>query len=315
MTLSGLFLLIKYMFLYGSVMLLVAMGGMWSEHSGIINIALEGIMTIGAVAGALILCILPKEMAPGMVVLISCVVACAAGIVYSALLAFASINLKADQTIGGTALNLMGTALALVLVKNYNLSTVGNQSPKLTYTNAPFIFKIGEVTCNWFVVAAVVMLIISYLLMYKTKFGLRLRACGEHPQAADSVGINVYKMRWLGVLISGLLGGLGGFAYIVPSVSIWNFEQGVAGMGFLSLAVMIFGQWHPIRIAGCAIFFAIFKSLADVVDAFPALASLGLPKEIYRMLPFVASLIVLAFTSKNSRAPKAEGIPYDKGQR
>lgn len=315
MTVSGLFLLIKYMLLYGSVMLLVAMGGMWSEHSGIINIALEGIMTVGAVAGALILCVLPEGMSPGLVVLISSIVACAAGVLYSALLAFASVNLKADQTIGGTALNLMGTALALVLVKNYNLNTVKNQSPKLAYSNTPFIFKIGEVTCNWFVVFAIVLLIVSFLLMYKTRFGLRLRACGEHPQAADSVGINVYKMRWIGVLISGFLGGLGGFAFIVPSVSIWNFEQGVAGMGFLSLAVMIFGQWHPLRIAGCACFFALFKSLADVVDAFPVLATLGLPKEIYRMLPFIASLIVLAFTSKNSRAPKAEGIPYDKGLR
>ena len=311
---TGLVLLIKYALLYGSVLLLVAMGGMWSEHSGIINIALEGIMTIGAVAGALALCLLPKDMSAGMIVLLSILIACAAGILYSALLAFASINLKADQTIGGTALNLMGTALALVLVKNYNLTHGGGQSPKLTYDNGPFIFKIGDITVNVFVFLAIALLVISYYLMYKTKFGLRLRACGEHPQAAASVGINVYRMRWAGVLISGLLGGLGGFAYVVPSVSIWNFEQGVAGMGFLSLAVMIFGQWHPIRIAFCALFFAVFKSLADIADS-TFLGSLNLAKEIYRMMPFIFSLIVLAFTSKRSKAPKAEGIPYDKGMR
>ena len=311
---TGLVLLIKYALLYGSVLLLVAMGGMWSEHSGIINIALEGIMTIGAVAGALALCMLPKDMSAGMIVLLSILIACAAGILYSALLAFASINLKADQTIGGTALNLMGTALALVLVKNYNLTHGGGQSPKLTYDNGPFIFKIGDITVNMFVFLAIALLVISYYLMYKTKFGLRLRACGEHPQAAASVGINVYRMRWAGVLISGLLGGLGGFAYVVPSVSIWNFEQGVAGMGFLSLAVMIFGQWHPIRIAFCALFFAVFKSLADIADS-TFLGSLNLAKEIYRMMPFIFSLIVLAFTSKRSKAPKAEGIPYDKGMR
>ena len=311
---TGLVLLIKYALLYGSVLLLVAMGGMWSEHSGIINIALEGIMTIGAVAGALALCMLPKDMSAGMIVLLSILIACAAGILYSALLAFASINLKADQTIGGTALNLIGTALALVLVKNYNLTHGGGQSPKLTYDNGPFIFKIGDITVNVFVFLAIALLVISYYLMYKTKFGLRLRACGEHPQAAASVGINVYRMRWAGVLISGLLGGLGGFAYVVPSVSIWNFEQGVAGMGFLSLAVMIFGQWHPIRIAFCALFFAVFKSLADIADS-TFLGSLNLAKEIYRMMPFIFSLIVLAFTSKRSRAPKAEGIPYDKGMR
>ena len=311
---TGLILLIKYALLYGSVLLLVAMGGMWSEHSGIINIALEGIMTIGAVAGALALCMLPKDMSAGLLVLLSILIACAAGILYSALLAFASINLKADQTIGGTALNLMGTALALVFVKNFNLTHGGGQSPKLTYDNGPFIFKIGDITVNVFVFLAIALLVISYYLMYKTKFGLRLRACGEHPQAAASVGINVYRMRWAGVLISGLLGGLGGFAYVVPSVSIWNFEQGVAGMGFLSLAVMIFGQWHPIRIAFCALFFAVFKSLADIADS-TFLGSLNLAKEIYRMMPFIFSLIVLAFTSKRSRAPKAEGIPYDKGMR
>jgi len=311
---TGLVLLVKYALLYGSVLLLVAMGGMWSEHSGIINIALEGIMTIGAVAGALALCMLPKDMSAGMIVLLSILIACAAGILYSALLAFASINLKADQTIGGTALNLIGTALALVLVKNYNLTHGGGQSPKLTYDNGPFIFKIGDITVNVFVFLAIALLVISYYLMYKTKFGLRLRACGEHPQAAASVGINVYRMRWAGVLISGLLGGLGGFAYVVPSVSIWNFEQGVAGMGFLSLAVMIFGQWHPIRIAFCALFFAVFKSLADIADS-TFLGSLNLAKEIYRMMPFIFSLIVLAFTSKRSKAPKAEGIPYDKGMR
>ena len=271
-------------------------------------------MTIGAVAGALALCLLPTGMSPGAIVALSILVACAAGVVYSALLAFASINLKADQTIGGTALNLMGTALALVLVKNYNLTHGGSQSPKLTYDNTPFIFKIGSVTVNVFVFLAIALLIISFFLMYKTKFGLRLRACGEHPQAAASVGINVFRMRWAGVLISGLLGGLGGFAYVVPSVSIWNFEQGVAGMGFLSLAVMIFGQWHPVRIALCAIFFALFKSLADIADS-TFLGSLNLAKEIYRMMPFIFSLIVLAFTSKKSKAPKAEGIPYDTGMR
>ena len=311
---TGLVLLIKYALLYGSVLLLVAMGCMWSEHSGIINIALEGIMTIGAVAGALALCMLPKDMSAGMIVLLSILIACAAGILYSALLAFASINLKADQTIGGTALNLMGTALALVLVKNYNLTHGGGQSPKLTYDNGPFIFKIGDITVNVFVFLAIALLVISYYLMYKTKFGLRLRACGEHPQAAASVGINVYRMRWAGVLISGLLGGLGGFAYVVPSVSIWKFEQGVAGMGFLALAIMIFGNWHPIRIAFCALFFAVFKSLADIADS-TFLGSLNLAKEIYRMMPFIFSLIVLAFTSKRSKAPKAEGIPYDKGMR
>ena len=150
---------------------------------------------------------------------------------------------------------------------------------------------------------------------YKTRLGLRLRACGEHPQAADSVGINVYKMRYIGVLISGVLGGIGGMAYIIPSVSSWNFEVGVSGAGFLALAVMIFGQWKPFRIFFAAVFFALFKSLANIASSIPFLAGLGWTQNMYNMIPFIASMVILAFTSKKSRAPKAEGIPYDKGSR
>ena len=155
----------------------------------------------------------------------------------------------------------------------------------------------------------------SYILLYKTRFGLRLMACGEHPQAADSVGINVYKMRYAGVLISGVLGGLGGIVYITAGVSEWKFEMGVAGFGFLALAVMIFGQWKPQRIAAAALLFGLFRALSNVYTGFSFLASLNIPSSVYNMLPYVISLIVLAFTSQKSRAPKAEGIPYDKGLR
>jgi len=161
----------------------------------------------------------------------------------------------------------------------------------------------------------VLMLIFAYVTLYKTKFGLRLMACGEHPQAADSVGINVYKMRWSGVLISGLLGGLGGICYILAGVSEWKFENGVAGFGFLALAVMIFGQWKPTRIALAALLFGFFRALSNVYFGFPFLMSLNLPGSVYNMMPYIISLVVLAFTSQNSRAPKAEGIPYDKGTR
>ena len=303
-------LLIKYTLLYGIVLMLVALGGMFSEHSGIINIALEGIMVIGGVAGVLTLTMLPAEMPVFLVVLISVLVAALAGMVYSLLLAFASINLKADQTIGGTALNLLATAIAVVLAKNFSDSG----SAKLNYTNAAFIYKIGPFTVNIFLFIGIILLICSYVFLFKTKWGLRLRACGEHPQAADSVGINVYQWRYTGVIISGALGGIGGFAYIVPSVTTWNFEVGVAGAGFLALAVMIFGQWKPFHIAGAAVFFAVFRSLANIADS-TVLSHLGLSKNIYNMMPFIASMIILAFTSKNSQAPKAEGIPYDKGAR
>ena len=300
-------LLIKYTLLYGIVLMLVALGGMFSEHSGIINIALEGIMVIGGVAGVLTLTMLPAEMP---VFLVAVLVAAIAGMVYSLLLAFASINLKADQTIGGTALNLLATAVAVVISKNFSDSG----SAKLNYSNKPFLFSIGGLELSIFVPLGIALLIISYIVLYKTRFGLRLRACGEHPQAADSVGINVYKMRYAGVVISGALGAIGGLAYIVPPVQTWNFEVGVAGAGFLAMAVMIFGQWKPFNICGAAMFFAVFKSLANIADS-TFLAQLHWSSNIYNMMPFVASMVILAFTSKNSMAPKAEGIPYDKGSR
>ena len=303
-------LLLKYTLLYGVVLMLVALGGMFSEHSGIINIALEGIMVIGGLAGVLTVAMLPAGTNGAVVVIASILVAELAGMIYSLLLAFASINLKADQTIGGTALNMLATAIAIILAKNFN----GSTSAKIAYTNKAFLFKLGDLELSVFIPLGIVLLVLSYIVMYKTRFGLRLRSCGEHPQAADSVGINVYRMRYAGVIISGVLGGIGGLAYIIPSVQTWNFEVGVAGTGFLALAVMIFGQWKPWNICGAALFFAVFKSLANIADS-TFLAQLGWSSNIYNMMPFIASMVILAFTSKNSQAPKAEGIPYDKGSR
>ena len=304
-------LLIKYTLLYGIVLMLVALGGMFSEHSGVINIALEGIMVIGGLGGVLTVAMLQGTVPAWLLVALAIFVAALSGMVYALLLAFASINLKADQTIGGTALNMLATALAVILAKMYN----GSTSSKVSYTNNAFLFKIGGLDLSVFIPLGIVLLIVSYIVMYKTRFGLRLRAWpASSPQAADSVGINVYKMRYAGVLISGVLGGIGGLAYIIPSVQTWSFEVGVAGTGFLALAVMIFGQWKPVHIFGAAMFFAVFKSLANIADA-TFLAQLGWSSNIYNMMPFIASMVILAFTSKNSMAPKAEGVPYDKGSR
>ena len=267
------FLLLKYTLLYTVVLMMVALGGMFSERSGIINIALEGIMVIGGLMGVIAIQMMPAGASAFSIVLVSVLAAGIAGMLYAGLLAFASINLNADQTIGGTALNLLATALAMVIAKGVNHSA----SAKLDYSNRVFVYDFGPLT--------------------------------------DSVGINVYKMRYIGVLISGVLGGIGGMAYIIPSVSSWNFEVGVSGAGFLALAVMIFGQWKPFRIFLAAVFFALFKSLANIASSIPFLADLGWTQNMYNMIPFIASMIILAFTSKKSRAPKAEGIPYDKGSR
>lgn len=311
-------LLTQYTLIFASILILVALGGCVSEHSGVINLGLEGIMVIGALGGALVMKYLPAGTSPFVLVILTMMAAIVAGTVYSSLLAVACINFKADQTIIGTALNLLGVAAATVAVKAINIAEdPNNTSSEIVYREGrqAFLTDIGGFELNVFMIIAFVVLIGIAVMLYKTRFGLRLMACGEHPQAADSVGINVYKMRWAGVLLSGALGGLGGIVYITAGVSQWMFENGVAGFGFLALAVMIFGQWKPKRIAWAALLFGFFRALGNVHSGFDFLKALDLPSGVYNMLPYAVSLIVLAFTSKRSRAPKAEGIPYDKGSR
>ena len=311
-------LLLQYTLIFASVLLLVALGGCFSEHSGVINIGLEGIMVMGALGGALMMKFLPVGTSALVVVLLTVLASILLGMIYSLLLAVAAVNFKADQTLVGTAMNLLGTAAATVFVKAMNTAAdPDNVSSTIQYLDGrkAFLVNIGSFEFNWCMLLAVIALVIAYVVLYKTRFGLRLCACGEHPQAADSVGINVYRMRYAGVLISGVLGGLGGIVYIIAGVSEWKFENGVAGFGFLALAVMIFGQWKPTRIALAALLFGFFRALGNVYSGFELLSSLNLPSSVYNMLPYIISLIVLAFTSQKSRAPKAEGVPYDKGQR
>lgn len=311
-------ILISYTLIFAAILLLVALGGCFSEHSGVINIGLEGIMVIGALGGALIMQVLSPELPAIFMILIVMVISMLSGMIYSLLLAVAAINFSADQTLVGTAMNMLATAGATVIVRAINSAAdASNVSSALRYGKQKdaFGFDIAGFSFNWFVVITVIILIAANIVLYKTKFGLRLRACGEHPQAADSVGINVYLMRYAGALISGALGGLGGIVYITTGVSEWKFEYGVAGFGFLALAVMIFGQWKPTRIALAALLFGLFRSLSNVYVAFDSLVSLGIPSYVYNMMPYIVSLVVLALTSGKSRAPKAEGIPYDKSMR
>ena len=312
-------LLLQYTLLFASVLMLVALGGCFAERSGVINIGLEGIMVVGALGGALVLKFLPISVGAPVMVL-ACVLASALfGLLFSLLLAVAAINFKADQTITGTAMNMLATAAVTVIVKAMNTAASGGNdvSSEIWYTHTKdlLLVRIGNFEFNWFMLVAAIALVISFVCLYKTRFGLRLRACGEHPQAADSVGINVYKMRYAGVLLSGILGGLGGIVYITAGVSVWKFENGVAGFGFLALAVMIFGAWHPLKIALAALLFGFFRALGNVYSGIDLLAMLNVPSFVYNMLPYIISLVVLAFTSEKSRAPKAEGIPYDKGSR
>ena len=313
-------------------LLVVALGGMFSERSGTINIALEGIMIVGALFSCLYLNSVSKSGwgadHPLLAMLFAILIAGFSGIIFSLFLALASVSLKADQTIGGTALNMFAPAFAIVLtwaIQGQGQTTIEiptwvritQQSLGLTPSATPnfmetFILK------NLFLTTPVVLLFlaITVFVIYKTRFGLRLRACGEHPQAADSVGINVYRLRYTGVGISGFLGGIGGLAFTIAAGS--GFQSTVAGYGFFALAVMIFGNWKPVRIFGAALFFALFKvigSYTGSISFLPRFEGVKSADYIYQMLPYIVTMIVLIFTSKKSRAPKAEGIPYDKGTR
>jgi ABC-type uncharacterized transport system permease subunit len=246
-------------------------------------------------------------------------VAGAAGIVFSLFHAFAAIHMKADQVISGTALNTFAPAFCIFIARTFQ------QTQQVQFEN---VFRIESVPVlgsipiigdllfkNTYITTYIglLFLLLAWVIIYKTRFGLRLRACGELPQAADSAGISVYKMRYAGTLISGFLAGIGGLIFVVPTSNVFNAD--VAGYGFLALAVLIFGQWKPFRIFFAALFFGFMKTVAATSSGIPFLAGLNIPPYIYKMVPYIATLIVLAFVSKNSAAPAAEGEPFDKGKR
>ena len=300
-------------------LLIVALGGMFSERSGVINIALEGIMTMGAFTSILFINLTGKSMSGQGQLLIAIVIAMVTGVVFSLFHAYAAINMKADQTISGTALNMFAPAFAIFVARIIQ----GVQQIQFNNTfridSVPVLGSIPVIGDLFFkntyitTYMGIAILVISTIVLYKTRFGLRLRACGEHPQAADAAGVNVYRMQYAGVMISGALAGLGGLVFVVPTST--NFNASVAGYGFLALAVLIFGQWKPIRIMWASLFFGLTKAVAAAYSGIPFLNNMGIPSYLYKMIPYIATLIVLIFTSKNSQAPRASGVPYDKGAR
>lgn len=330
--------LLQKTLIFAVPLLIVALAGMYAERSGIINIALDGIMIFGAFVGAVFALNIRKI--PWFVdhnqltFVCAMLVAALAGALFSLLLAWAAIKFKADQTIGGTALNLLAPALALFLIKVFTSQDMLEMKAAKNSEGKPVDFgfvilndnlsPVGRIFFDKAYIStfiAIGVFIALSVFMYKTKTGLRLRACGEHPQAADSVGIDVAKMRYLGTTISGALGGMGGYIYIA-TVANGTATGAVAGMGFLAIAIMIFGNWKPLGIALGSLLFGFLKCLGVVYtnldingDGVYGLAKLNLPMYFYNMIPYVVVLVVLAFTAGKSRAPKAEGIPYDKGQR
>ena len=311
---------ITFLLAYVCILSITALGGMFSEKSGTIALSLEGCMTIGALSAGIAMHLLPASIPNGLSALIVILIALISGGLYSLLLAVASITFKADQTLVGTALNILSTALAVVLIKLVTKSEalpVGQS--RLNYTRFYEIFNVNffglqEVKFNWLIIIVLVLIPIVYFVIYKTKYGLRLSSCGENPSSADSLGINVNKTRYVGILLSGIFAGLGGLFLLTTSAE-WEFANGANGIGFLALAVLIFGQWKPLYIFLGAFVFSVFKTLSVVYPSINFLANLGISSYFYLALPYVVCLIVLVFTSKKNAGPKAVGIPYDKGKR
>lgn len=304
-------------------LMVVALGGLFSEKSGVINIALEGKMILGAFSGTMFIHHVQRvweiSMPAWLLLALTLLIATATGIIVSLAHAYASINLKANQVISGIAINMFAAAFAIygahamINTQHIHFTNVMRIDSVPLLGRIPFFGPMLFQNTYFTSLLGIIILVASAFVLYKTKFGLRLRACGEHPQAADSVGVSVAKMRYSGVILSGALAGMGGVLYIVPIASA--FSGSVAGYGFLALAVLIFGAWKPQRIFFAALFFGLMLSMAAQYSAIPFLRDLGIHANFFRMTPYVATLIVLALTSKNTLAPKAIGQPYDKGGR
>ncbi|MBQ6550779.1 MAG: ABC transporter permease [Lachnospiraceae bacterium] len=315
--------LLQKTLIYAAPLLIVALAGMFAERSGIINLALEGEMIFGAFIGAIMARIfLNNEILTGNIQLFFVIILLIAGVsggIFSILLSISAVKLKADQTIGGTALNMLAPAI----VNAFALSLFNSEKVQMPANFGGYVIKNPELPAllqifgdkayiSTYII--VIMFIVLSVWIYKTRTGLRLRSCGEHPQAAASVGINVFKMRYLGTTISGFLAGVGGYTYIA-TVANGTAESSVGGMGFLALAIMIFGNWKPLGIALGALLFGFLKCIGPVSSSIEFLQKLGLPMYFYNIIPYLVVLIVLALTAKKSGCPKAEGIPYDKGMR
>lgn len=310
--------IMPYAIVFTIPLLITALGALFSERSGIVNIGLEGLMVVGAFAGAFVIFKF-QELWPNnaAALWLGLLAAMLVGVLFSLLHAFASINLSANQIISGTAINMIAGAITVFLARNMT----GSGNIRITsgfsrydvplLSDIPIIGKLlftGTYDTTWLILLIVAA---STFVLYKTPFGLRLRACGEHPHAAEAAGINVKKMRYMGVMISGAFAGLGGAIIIVTFAG--EFTGSVSGLGFLALASLIFGQWKPLGILAATLFFGFASTVANVSQVIPSLAVF--PPVILKVFPYVVTLLALIVFSKSSRAPQAAGEPFDSGKR
>ena len=293
-------LIFPYVIAYTIPLLITSLGGLYSERSGVTNLGLEGLMLIGSFSAAVVINLLQHSVPTGLVIPIGLLAAAIAGILFSLLHAFASITLKADQVISGTAINMLAAALTIYIARtvtgsgNVRVASIIRQDiPGLS--KIPVLGPLFFSQAYWSTWLVLAILILSWILLYKTSFGLRLRACGEHPSAVASAGINVHRMRYFAVCASGALSALGGAIILVT----YSGEF---------IAALIFGQWKPFGILGATFFFGFARTVANVSQVIPALS--GIPPVWLKIFPYLVTLIALVLFSKNSAAPKANGEPY-----
>ena len=283
--------------------LITAIGGMICEKSGVVNIALEGLMAIGACTAAAAHVLM--EMA-GVPQTLSLFLALAMGFLVVCLFSFihvgAAINLNADQTISGTGINLLSTGVTIFASQILFNADRTKEFMMGMQTDALGIYPTAYI--------AVAVVVLSWILLYKLPFGMHLRACGEHPGAAESVGINVKKMRYFAVVSSGVLAGLAG-GCVVLTQTIQYTSNTINGRGFIALAAVSFGRWSPLGVTGAAFLFGTAQAFAIIANNVPALKAL--PSEVFNILPYVVTLVALVLSSGKNYAPRAAGKPYEKG--
>ena len=296
-------------------LLVVAIAGIFSERGGILNFSLEGIMLAGAFVGTLYI----HNLEPGTQVdyLVAALLAGVAGMAIILPHAISSITLNGNQIISGMAINLLTPAATTIMGR----ALVGRL--QITFTNYYIIRSVpvlsgipvlgGMFFQNTYTMHLLgpIVLVLAIVVLNYTRFGSHLKACGENPEAAASTAINVAKTRYVGVLISGFIGGMGGLIFIVPNAT--EFASTVTGYGYLAVAVVIFGQWNPMRILFAAIFFGLMKTMSVLYTIVPFLVDLGVSQYMYKMIPYVATIAVLYVVTKKSAQPRALGVNYELG--
>lgn len=315
---------IGLIFMYATPIIVAAIGGLYSERGGVTNIGLEGIMLVGAFVSATVCYYMGINADTStfygyaIIPTISVLAGGIVGMLFSWFHAIASIKYKADQIISGTALNMLATGITVFLAqvlfmqqRTPEFAQGFKKMDKETFGSIPIIGPlISEIYPPFFF--AIILIVITAFVMKKTKFGLRLRACGEFPQAASSMGINVLKMRYVGVLLSGLLAGIAG-AIMTLTVTTQFTETVIHGFGFIAIATLIFGKWNAWGVLGAGLFFGFSNVIAISGNGIEMFQKV--PKEIFFMLPYVLTIVALVVTSGKSAGPKAAGEIYDEGKR